>query len=173
MAQRYIQINNSKTCGQTEMFTLQRIFIIAFIVLLEACTTTPRPNENVVVDEKAVGDGQIGGSSQTDAAITSLFEQSQSQVTAGNLDEGARVLERALRIEPANPQTWYRMAKIKYLQNDYAQAAVTASRSNTFAGSDNALRLLNLTLMLDSYSALGDTDQAATVRAQIDTIQQQ
>jgi Tfp pilus assembly protein PilF len=154
------------------MFSVARYLLIVLVLLLQACATTRVPNESVVVDEQAVAYGQTSSSSQTAAAITNLFEQSKSHVVVGNFDEGARVLERALRIEPANAETWYRMAKIKYLQTDYVQAAVTALRSNTFVGSNNSLRLLNLTLMLDSYKALGDTLRADSVRTQIANIQQ-
>ena len=70
------------------MFTVARYFLITSILLLYACATTQSPDEGVVVDERAVSD-QTNGISQTSAAITNLFEQSQAQVNSGNLDEGA------------------------------------------------------------------------------------
>lgn len=173
MAQRYIQIDSfNNIFGQSLFISFSRIFLLACLSLFQACTTTTNNSEAVIIDERSVEGEPQCAPTQTAPAISSLLVQSQAEVRSGNLDEGARILERALRIEPANPEIWYRMAQIKFMQSDYAQAAVTASRSNTFVGNNTRLRALNLGLMLESYKATGDDAQVDRVRAQIDRLEQ-
>ena len=173
MAQGYIQISKSfNLLDQKKMIGFAQIFLVVSTFLLQACAGTQIQGEEVVIDGLTIGGGQQSVNTQTAPAISSLLDQSQEEVNAGNLDEGARVLERALRIEPSNPEIWHRMAQIKFTQTDYAQAVVTASRSNTFVNNNSQLRALNLSIMLESYKAQGDSVQVGRVRAQIDNIQQ-
>jgi predicted Zn-dependent protease len=48
-----------------------------------------------------------------------------------------------LRIEPRNPRLWQELARVRLQQGDYAQAQNLAARSNSYAGSDGALRAEN------------------------------
>ena len=148
--------------------------LIAFSFLLQACTTVvQRDDGEAPVDEQSIvseSRQQPRELSETSAAVETLYAQLKVHIDSGNLDEGARVLERALRIEPSNPEIWHRMAQIKFMQADYNQAVVTASRSNTFAGSNEPLRQSNLTLMLQSYEALGDSSGAERIRAEISSM---
>ena len=149
--------------------------LLALLFLLQACTSPARRDDGgTPVDEhltESESQQQPRGVSETAVAIETLYAQLKIHIDSGNLDEGARVLERALRIEPSNPEIWHRMAQIKFMQADYNQAVVTASRSNTFVGSNESLRQSNLKLMLQSYEALGDSSGAERIRAQISSMQ--
>jgi predicted Zn-dependent protease len=76
-------------------------------------------------------------------AVASLMDSARSDVAAGRLSNAAATLERAIRIEPANPRLWQQLAQVRLQQGQYAQAESTAMRSNSYAGSDSALRAEN------------------------------
>ncbi|HET7362029.1 MAG TPA: tetratricopeptide repeat protein [Burkholderiales bacterium] len=76
-------------------------------------------------------------------AIAGLMDSARTDAAAGRLAEAAATLERALRIEPRNPRLWQELARVRLQQGDFAQAESTAQRSNSWAGSDSALRTEN------------------------------
>ena len=89
---------------------------------------------------------------QENVAIAGLMESARSDVAAGRLLQAAASLERALRIEPRNPRLWHELAKVRLRQGDAGQAANLAARSNTFAGSDSALRGANQSIIEQARS---------------------
>jgi len=76
-------------------------------------------------------------------AIAGLMDSARSDAAAGRVAEAAATLERALRIEPRNPRLWQELARIRLQQGDFPQAESLAQRSNSWAGSDGALRAEN------------------------------
>jgi Flp pilus assembly protein TadD len=85
-------------------------------------------------------------------AIAGLMESARGDAAAGRLVQAAGTLERALRIEPRNPRLWHELAKVRLRQGDAAQAENLAARSNSFAGSDGALRAANQSIIEQSRS---------------------
>jgi predicted Zn-dependent protease len=83
-------------------------------------------------------------------AIAGLMESARSDAAAGRLVQAAGTLERGLRIEPRNPRLWHELAKVRLRQGDAAQAMQLAARSNSFAGSDSALRAANQSIIEQS-----------------------
>ncbi len=90
----------------------------------------------------------------------------RADAAAGRLANAAATLERALRIEPRNPRLWQELARVRLKQGQYAQAESVAARSNSWAGSDNALRAGNWRLIAEARTARGDAEGA---RAALDT----
>jgi predicted Zn-dependent protease len=76
-------------------------------------------------------------------AIAGLMESARADAASGKLVQAAASLERALRSEPRNPRLWHELARVRLRQGDTAQAANLAARSNSYAGSDAALRAAN------------------------------
>jgi hypothetical protein len=76
-------------------------------------------------------------------AVAGLMDSARANAAAGRLAEAAATLERALRIEPRNPRLWQELARVRLQQGDFAQAESLAQRSNSWAGSDSALRAEN------------------------------
>ena len=76
-------------------------------------------------------------------AVASLMESARADAGAGRLPDAAATLERALRLEPRNPRLWQELARVRLQQRDYVQAEQLAQRSNSWAGSDSALRAEN------------------------------
>ena len=62
-------------------------------------------------------------------AVKQLTAQAEGAERAGNLDQATGYLERALRIEPQDPQLLQHMAEIKLQKQDYQQALNFAVRS--------------------------------------------
>jgi len=90
----------------------------------------------------------------------------RADAAAGRLANAAATLERALRIEPRNPRLWQELARVRLKQGQYAQAESVAARSNSWAGSDNALRADNWRLIAEARTARGDAEGA---RVALDT----
>jgi len=103
---------------------------------------------------------------QENVAIAGLMDTARADAAAGRLASSAASLERALRIEPRNPRLWQELARVRLAQGEYAQAEGLAARSNSWAGSDGALRAENWRLIAQSREARGDADGA---RAALDT----
>jgi predicted Zn-dependent protease len=96
-----------------------------------------------------------------------LLEQARADAAQNKLQSATGSLERALRIEPRNPWLWQELARLQLAQGDAAQAESLAARSNTWAGSDRALRAANWRLIGAARAARGDAAgaQAAEARA--------
>lgn len=111
-----------------------------FVVLLAGCASPPpapdtRPAPEVPPPPSV--------QKKESVAVAGLMESARNDTAAGRLANAAATLERALRIEPANPRLWQELARVRLQQKQYAQAESTAMRSNSYAGSDSALRAEN------------------------------
>jgi Tfp pilus assembly protein PilF len=86
--------------------------------------------------------GRGGGASATDEggpAVRELLQRASEQAEAGEGERAAATLERALRIEPANPWLWHRLAVLR-LQQGYPELAIhLAARSSELARGDARL----------------------------------
>jgi len=103
-------------------------------------------------------------------AVAGLLDAARADVASGRLPNAAASLERALRIEPRNPRLWAELARVRFKQGDYAQAESTARRSNSWAGSDNALRAENWRLIAQAREARGDGDGARSALEQAERL---
>jgi len=90
------------------------------------------------------------------------MQSARADAAAGRLPNAAASLERALRIEPRNPRLWQELARVRLQQGDFVQAESVATRSNSWAGSDNALRAENWRLIAQAREARGDSAGART-----------
>jgi Tfp pilus assembly protein PilF len=88
------------------------------------------------------------------------METARAEVAAGRPSNAAASLERALRIEPRNPRLWQELARVRLKQGQYAQAESVAARSNSWAGTDSALRADNWRLIAEAREARGDAEGA-------------
>ena len=110
------------------------------ILLVAGCATAPGPTPAPPAEPSLPPETPLA---RETVAIAGLMESARSDAAAGRLVQAAGTLERALRIEPRNPRLWHDLAKVRLRQGDVSQAASLAARSNSFAGSDGALRAAN------------------------------
>lgn len=94
-------------------------------------------------------------------AVIALLDRAQTQHQGHDLDAAVASLERALRIEPRNPQLWQRMANVRLEQGQWEQASQMAARSNSYAGHYSSLRARNWQIIAAARRALGDIQGAA------------
>jgi predicted Zn-dependent protease len=98
------------------------------------------------------------------AAVVALLDTADQRARAGNLDNAAAVLERALRLEPQNPLLWHRLAAVRLQQGQFAQAASLAAKSNTLAGTNRQLQASNWDTIAQAKEHLGDAAAAQAAR---------
>ncbi len=98
-------------------------------------------------------------------AVSGLVARADSSLGLGDYDRAALQLERALRIEPRNAALWQRLARIRLAQGGYAQAIQLASKSNTLAAADAALRRNNWLIIAEAHERNGDLERARAARA--------
>ncbi|MDJ0871508.1 MAG: tetratricopeptide repeat protein [Gammaproteobacteria bacterium] len=92
----------------------------------------------------------------TGTAVLALLQTADLQRAEGQLAASAASLERALRIEPQNPWTWYRLASVRLEQGRLDQAEQLARRCDSLAGSDNEVRARAWRLIAMIHERRGD-----------------
>jgi len=112
-----------------------RSLCVLLLLLLAACTSqSPAPVEEPEVtarvrtpaSEESAG---VQVYSLQNPAVKQLITQAESAERAGNLEQATGYIERALRIQPQDPQLLQHMAEIKLQKEDYQQALSFAVRS--------------------------------------------
>ena len=149
-------------------------YLIILAAFLAGCATAPAPAPDAVPAPEAVPapspppppPAPAQAPRSENIAVAGLMENARADVTAGRLANAAASLERALRIEPRNPRLWQELARVRLKQGQFAQAENVAARSNSWAGSDNALRGENWRLIAQAREARGDAEGARTALEQ-------
>jgi predicted Zn-dependent protease len=98
------------------------------------------------------------------AAVVTLLDTADQRARAGNLENAAAVVERALRLEPQNPLLWHRLATLRLQQGQFAQAASLAAKSNALAGNNRQLQASNWDTIAQAKEQLGDAAAARAAR---------
>jgi predicted Zn-dependent protease len=127
---------------------------LLLLLLISGCATVPGPVPEPVPE--IAPETEPAPPPRESIAIAGLMETARTDVAAGRLPNAAASIERALRIEPRNPRLWQELARVRLRQGEHAQAESLAARSNSWAGSDNALRAANWRLIAEARSARGD-----------------
>jgi tetratricopeptide (TPR) repeat protein len=107
------------------------------------------------------------------AAVTSLMKRARQYIDAGQPDQAAGTLERALRIEPRNYFVWSALGQAYLAQKNYPQAESVAQKSNALARGNYYVALENWKTIAAARTASGNAAGAAEAAAQIQAIQAQ
>jgi hypothetical protein len=99
------------------------------------------------------------------AAVDDLLREVRRQWAAGQHDQAAAGLERALRIEPTNPYLWQHLAAVRLDQGRPQQAEQFAAKSNSMAGNSAPLRLRNWRLIAEARRRAGNVAGAREAEA--------
>ena len=70
-----------------------------------------------------------------------LLEQGRAQYDAGDYADATTTIERALRIDPNNPELWIALGAIKYDDGDREQAELMARKALTLAAGDRSIEV--------------------------------
>jgi len=93
---------------------------------------------------------------KTNSAVTSLVSIADAKIKGGEYNQAAASLERALRHDPKNADVWSKLAEVRLLQQDYAQAETTALKSNALSSGNKPLMSKNWRLISKSRRLRGD-----------------
>jgi Flp pilus assembly protein TadD len=74
--------------------------------------------------------------SDATAASSALLEQSRAQRAEGSLPAARATIERALRLDPNNPEVWIELGELELQAGNVAQAAAMARKAQTLIGRD-------------------------------------
>ncbi|HEY7238405.1 MAG TPA: tetratricopeptide repeat protein [Burkholderiales bacterium] len=138
-------------------------FLTALLVFLAGCAAAPEAPPGGTTPPTAEP-GPPPAARTENVAVAGLMESARADAAAGKLSTAAASIERALRIEPRNPRLWQELARVRLQQEQYPAAENMARRSNSFAGSDTALRAENWRLIAQALEARGDADGARAAR---------
>ncbi len=97
-------------------------------------------------------------------AVVALLDTANRQQQAGQLSAATASLERALHIEPRNPETWYRLAVVRFREGYHGQAEQLARKAEALAGGDNMTRARSWHLIAAAREQAGDLDGARAAR---------
>jgi predicted Zn-dependent protease len=98
-------------------------------------------------------------------AVAALVRDAEGSRGRGDLDKAASSLERAIRIQPRNPELWTRMAQLRLEQNQPTVAENLAKRSNVLAKGNRSLIQRNWALIAQARRSAGDSSGAAEAEA--------
>lgn len=111
------------------------LLIVLLVTGLSACATNPRPPSDVQevdtrVREPARQDSEgVQVFPLQNPAVKELMADAGQAETGGDYDQAAVLLERALRIQPRDPEILQHMAEVQLRKKDYQQALTFAVRS--------------------------------------------
>lgn len=66
---------------------------------------------------------------QSSAPAQILIRQANDEAAQGSMGKAEATIERALRIEPDNPDLWLKLSDLKRLQGDTTQAEAMAAKA--------------------------------------------
>ena len=120
---------------------IDRIVLLALLVLLlTACAGAPPPPRDTSYPTGPDVDAEVRKPAQEQSngvqvyplqnpAVKSLLAEAREAEAAGDFDRAAVALERALRIQPRDPELLQQMAEVQLQKKDYEQALSFAIRS--------------------------------------------
>lgn len=155
------------------------VAIVAVVLLLAGCSSAPTRLPPVA--EPGVADRESGVPAESppgqvavppaavdrhapSPAVVALLQGAESQANAGQLDAAAASIERALRIEPANPLLWYHLASVRLEQGDPSQAEQLAVKSNRLAVGNRVQQSRNWQLIARARAMRNDLPGAEQAR---------
>ena len=104
-------------------------------------------------------------------AVVALLNRANRESAAGRQGASAASLERAIKIEPGNAWLWHRLAQTRLKQNKPGEAASIAARSNSLAGSNDALRARNWRLIASVHELRGESVAAQAARSKAERLE--
>jgi len=102
---------------------------------------------------------------QLGPASAALVAQAHTQAAGGNADLAAATIERALRIEPANPLLWIELGEVHQGAGHYAAADSMAHKALQLAAGDSHAEASAWHLAADSLRARGRNAEASEADA--------
>lgn len=129
-------------------------------------SVAPRPGSS-----RVPASGSAPGFAVANPAVVALLNRANRDAAAGRQGASAASLERAIKIEPGNAWLWHRLAQTRLKQNQPAEAASIAARSNSLAGNDDALRARNWRLIATVHQLRGESVAAKAAQRKAESLE--
>jgi len=157
------------------------IIIMAAGLMLSACSMPL-----IGPEEKPAGPSgppehlpQIGAKTKTESApfrftplaVVHLMSRTKEHIASGELDQAFATAERAVRIDPSNPEVWNLLAEVQLKRGNASQAEHLARKSNLLATGDRALQAKNWRIIADVLRRRGQTGEADEARRKAEEIE--
>jgi tetratricopeptide (TPR) repeat protein len=154
---------------------LLRLLPVLAAAFLAACASqAPAPIEEREVEERVRAPAREDSAGVQvyplkNPAVVELTDQAARAEAAGDLDQAAVLLERALRIQPRDPELLQQMAEVQLQRGRYEQALSFATRSHDVGPRVGELCARNWRTMSLAQERLGD---ASAARRSVDRAEQ-
>lgn len=136
--------------------------VVAGSLLLAGCTTLPQGGSPAGTPPPVPG-----ASSRDDPAMRpaseSLLQQGRQLRLRGDYAQAAATLERAVRIDPGVAAIWLELARVRYAENNGAQAEQLARKADSLARSNSVVKADAIELIADALRMQGRPQEAEAV----------
>ncbi len=99
-----------------------------------------------------------------DQAAGALIEEGRHLLAAGQAAQAEAALERAIRIQPRNPEPWYAMAQAKLAQGQSQQAVQFSLKAIALLTPSHPLQGPCWELAAEGYRLMGELDKARAAK---------
>jgi Flp pilus assembly protein TadD len=142
------------------------VLLMTAALLLTACASQPpAPIEEREVEERVRTPAREDSAGVQvyplkNPAVAELTAQASQAEADGNLNQAAILLERAMRIQPRDPELLQQMAELQLQRGEYSQAVSFATRSHDIGPRVGELCARNWRTMSVAYERLGETSES-------------
>lgn len=103
-------------------------------------------------------------------AVVALMSEADRSSKSGNLNAAVATVERALRIEPRNPELVYKLAQLRLEQSKPRLAEDLAKKAELLASGNPPLKKRCWLLIAEAREMQGNSDGAAAARNKADQL---
>ncbi|WP_372880725.1 tetratricopeptide repeat protein [Psychromonas sp.] len=105
--------------------------------------TVPQPKPKPVPQQPVIKpqEAPVSSVAKAPSAVVALLQRAEQQEREGNNRAAVSSLERAIRIAPRYPESYYRLGELRYKEGSYSQAASLAQKTLSL-GAEGMLRSL-------------------------------
>ena len=137
-------------------------FILLLLLALVSCSSVSEQTrwDPLLKQTPADTTGLDRTLGQLSPAVQRLIQQADLAIANNDWVNAISTLERALRINPKQAETWSRLSVANFGKQQYQQAIQMARRSNSHILNNNELKAYNWLMMARAYEQLGDMEQS-------------
>ena len=137
------------------MNVFKKISLLCMPCFLLACSTVPQsgldnkpvqPIKQPQAVQQQVQITAVDPVVKGSGVVNSLLDQASQQLENGEQQAAESLLERAIRIAPRFPESYFRLAELRYQQGKYIQARSLAQKALSL-GADGTIRSQALALV--------------------------
>lgn len=133
----------------------KKLILLILLTLLTACQTVQKSKQDIFdnkqttpSEQRAIKLTEVDKVNELSAPVIDLLAQAKQQQARGDNAAAITTIERAIRIAPRSPESYYQLAMLHFQQKNYAQARSLAQKTLTLGAVDKlrqqALKLIQI-----------------------------